>query len=256
MNYIASLIVVAGSLVSNLIAQPTSLFWTNCITEITDTGIVNLDTYDYFTVFKGRGKGSSLSPDIGATFGVFSWHDLKSEAGIDYITGLDNNFFFNGKIGMDEGKLFKHAPSWSFGIFDVGTKSQTKYNILDFVIGKSLPDIIGGQFFLGSYASTTNVLGKNRGGVMAGAIRCFCHTKDKKGVEYDKWLIAADFASGKNVVGGGGVSLSHYFSPYFFIQTGPVWFNAPQIYGQWKWSLQINFGMPCFSPSSMTWPKG
>lgn len=252
MKCFASLILVAGSLISNVFATPTSLFWTNCTTDTLDTGIVNVDVDNYFTILEGRGKGSSFSPDIGATLGVFSWHDLKAEAGVDYIAGVDNDFFFNGKVGMEEGKLFQYAPSWSLGMFDIGTKPhRTNFNIIDLVIGKSLPDIIGGRFFLGGYGGTTNTLGKNRGGIMVGFDRGFRQVKDKEGTSYYKWHFSADFASGKNVIGGGGFALSHYFSPYLYIETGPVWFNAPQINGQWKWALQINFGRPCFASTGV-----
>src|SRR5581483_6169219 len=125
---------------SSVWATPTGLFWTTCTTDTLDTGKGNIDVDNYFTLFEGKGKSSSFSPDLGFTLGVLSFGDFKLETGIDYLVGHDNAFYFNSKVGIDEGKLFKDAPSMCLGIFDVGTKShKTNYNVVDFVIGKSLP---------------------------------------------------------------------------------------------------------------------
>src|SRR5581483_9729488 len=126
-------------------ATPTSLFWTNCTTDTLDPGRGNIDVDNYFTLFEGKGRGSSFSPDLGFTVGVLSLGDFKVESGVDYIVGSDNLFYFNGKVGIDEGKLFSSSPSMSLGFFNLGVKSHaTNFDVVDFVIGKSLPEPIGG----------------------------------------------------------------------------------------------------------------
>jgi hypothetical protein len=65
-------------------------------------------------------------------------------------------------------------------------------------------------------------------------------------VAYDRWLkkdkvqFAADYASGKNYIGGGGVGLYYYFTPNISILAGPVWFNDKGINGKMKWTTQLD----------------
>lgn len=227
-------------------ATPTSLFWTNCITDVQPAGTGHFGVDNYFTVFNRRGHGQFFNPDIGCEVGLFTWHDISCEIGIDYLGGADDPLLFNGKIGMQEDKLFKHAPSWSLGIFDVGTRANvTNWNIVDFIIGHSLPNFIGGHLYIGGYAGNKS-MGRVRQGFMVGFNHTFCPAKDCCGKDYNKWAIAADYASGKNAIGGGGFAVVYYFSPVVSVETGPVWFNDRKINGRWKWSIQIDIDVSLF----------
>lgn len=233
---------------TSLSATPTSLFWTNCTTDVQPTGTGHIGVDNLFTVFNRRGHGQSFATDVGFLIGAYTWHDISSEIGIDYLGGTDDPIFFNGKIGMAEGKLFSDSPSWSFGIFDIGTRTRgnrTNQNVIDVVIGKSMPDSIGGTLYIGGY-SGSRAIGKNRQGFMIGYSRGFCHTKDCNGKEYDEWELAADWASGNNWLGGGGVSMLYYFNHDISLQTGPVFFNTARYNGTWKWSIQIDIDIPVF----------
>ena len=251
MKRIVSLALSCAALISTAFATPTSLFWTNCTTDTQDPGMANFQSLNYFTLFRGKGKGSSFDPDMGLTYGVMSFHDFKLEAGVDYLGGQSNDFLFNSKIGIDEAKLFAGSPSFSVGIFNIGTKHSTNQDVLDVVIGKSLPEPIGGRLFLGGFYGRKS-LGKNRGGVMVGLDRGFYSVKDATGNDYDKWHLYADYASGKNSIGGGGAALAYYFTPTIYVETGPVWFSDQKANGQWKWVVQLYCGERIFSPSTLS----
>lgn len=224
-------------------ATPTSLFWTDCITDVLETGSGHIDVDNFFTVFNRRGHGQFFNPDVGFLVGLFTWQDLSIEAGIDYLGGADDPLFFNGKMGMKEDKLFKNAPSFSFGIFNLGTRTKTKFrtnqNVIDFILGKSFEHFLIDNLYIGGY-SGSRALGKVRQGFMVGATKNFCKDKDCNKKEYYKWEIAGDWASGNNFLGGGGIAIIHYFTPEISIETGPVWFNTEQFNGKWKWSVQVD----------------
>lgn len=229
---------------------PSSLFWTNCSTDIVAAGTVTIDMDNYFTIFNRVGQGSYYPPDAGATLGLFSWKNLNMEVGIDYFGGTDYPLFFNGKIGIEENKLFANAPAVNIGIFGVGTKSHvTDQNVCDFILGKNLKS--GVRLFLGAFAGN-NSLGPVRSGIMGGFDYGFSSATSCEGKEYKKWYLAADYSTGNNILGGGGVGLSHYFSPDIFIQGGPIWFNDRSLNGRWKVLLQFSANFPVFTPDAAT----
>lgn len=237
--YITTVIVMIASLE----ATPSSLFWTNCTTDIQTAGTVHLNVDNYFRVIHATKGDSAFPTDFGVTIGAFAWHNLQGEIGIDYVTRPHAPFTCDAKIGFEEDVLCDLAPSFNIGMFGIGTQTsgrhRTNENIVDIIFGKSLPKLLGGKFFLGFF-SGSSVIGKNRRGVMVGYRRPLSSVKDASGVEYHKWVLCADYASGKNSIGGGGVALTYYFSPTIDVITGPVWFNDRSINGKWKWSVQID----------------
>ncbi len=233
----------------SLQAAPSSVFWTVCTTSVYPTGNGHLDADNYFTIFNKRGENSSLPPDIGFECGIFSWEALNAEAGIDYMGGEDNPLYFNVGIALEEGTLFSNAPSIKVGFFNAGTRyggqQKTDQNIVDIILGKELPDWIGGNFYVGAF-SGSRAMGKNRQGFMVSYTRPFCKTVHCDGREYDRWIFCADYASGKNTIGGGGVALYYYFTPDIDIVSGPVFFNTNRYNGSWKWSIQLDFNFSLF----------
>ncbi|MBA3817137.1 MAG: hypothetical protein H0X29_11590 [Parachlamydiaceae bacterium] len=236
---------------SILESTPSSVFWTVCTTDVYSTGTGHIDEDNYFTIFDRRGHGSSFPPDTGIELGIFSLKDLSAEAGIDYLGGADDPLFFNAAIAIDENKLFRHAPSCKIGIFNAGTRyhgnHRTNQNIVDVIIGKSLPDWLGGRFFIGGF-SGSRAMGKNRQGFMVSYQHSFCPAKFCGDKEYFKWVLCGDYASGKNTIGGGGLGIYYYFTPDISLLTGPVWFNSKKINGNWKWSIQIDISFSVFKP--------
>lgn len=234
----------------HLSSTPSSLFWTYCTTDVLETGLGHIDIDNYFTIFNRRGHGQYFSPDVGLLFGVFTWKDLSAEAGIDCLGGADDPLYFNGKIGMKEGKLFKNAPSFSVGIFNVGTRTRTKnrtnQNVIDLVLGKSFEHFIFDNIYVGGY-SGSHALGKVRQGFFVGAVKVLKTASDAEGNKYDQWKLIGDWASGHNILGGGGVALVYNFTPAIDIITGPVWFNTERYNGKWKWSTQVDISFPLCS---------
>ncbi len=253
MNGLKLLLVMIASF-TFLEGTPSTVFWTVCTTEVYSTGTGHIDEDNYFTVFNRRGCNSYFPPDTALEVGVFSFRDWSVEAGADYIGGNNNPLYFNAGVAIKENKLFCQAPALKIGFFNAGTQrcgwNKTNQNIVDVIIGKSLPESIGGTVCLGGF-SGSRTMGKNRQGFMVSYTRSFCLAKYCDEKDYFKWVFAADYASGKNTIGGGGFGLYYYFTPDISILTGPVWFNSRQINGDWKWSVQIDISFSMFDP-----PKG
>jgi hypothetical protein len=233
-------------------SSPSTVFWTVCTTDVYATGIGHIDEDNFFTVFNRRGHGSSFPPDTGLELGILTRKNWSVEAGIDYLGGTDDPLFFNIGAAIPENKLFYHAPALKIGFFNAGTRyrgsNPTNQNIVDVIIGKTLPDCIGGgRLCIGGF-SGSRALGKNRQGFMVSYQLPFCPAKYFEDVDYFKWVLCADYASGKNTIGGGGVGLYYYFTPKISILTGPVWFNSAKINGRWKWSVQIDISFSVFDP--------
>jgi hypothetical protein len=214
----------------------TGTFWTNAIPYILPEGKMQLPLVNYFTIFKNTTSPRSLPPQVGLYYGAFSKSIIKSEIGIDYFGGIDYPYLFSWKAGFDENSVRKGFPSFNFGMFGIGTKKNVNdFNIMDFVIGKTVfnVNIFGGAY----YGSKT--LSPDRAGWWGGFIYLFYPVKDCKGQEYKKFGILADYASGKNVIGGGGFSFTWFVTPDIYFQTGPVWFNDVKINGRWKFGISI-----------------
>lgn len=232
---------------SKLFAFPTSLYWTICITDVVPTGSVVVGVADYFTLFRRKHHSQILPPDVEATFGVFSWGKWATEAGVDYLGGLDNPWFFNAKARLEE-NAFASSPALAIGVFNLGTSRRTSFNILYAVAGKTLRD--KSRIFLGSYWA--HQVRKNPVGYMVGYLKGFCWKKDCEGIEYAKWTVLADYASGKNLLGGGGVGLQYALNSKALFLFGPTWFNDAHFNGTWKWTFQAFFIIPICSSRSST----
>ena len=127
---------------------------------------------------------------------------------------------------MQKDKIFKHCPAINVGIFDIGTRSHGPFpnneNVVDIIFGKTLPDELGGgRVFAGVYAGG-HAMGPDQKGFMVSFEKSFGKTKDCHGEKRFCLKFAADYASGKNSVGGGGVGLLNDFTPEISILTGSV----------------------------------
>ena len=227
-------------------ATPSTTYWTPATTDIQPYGVLHIGVDNYFTVFRqGKDGGGSLPTDVGLTMGVLPFAKLQMEVGIDLLEPSDDPLFFNAKLGTPEHSLFKESPALNLGIFNVGTKENvTNQNIVYGLIGKSIPFI--GRIHAGLYTGNSRALVDKNGekentGFMIGFDRPLMRVKDKDGkVLYDKLVLAADYASGKNAIGGGGVGIYYYFTKDISLLTGPVWFNEEAINGKWKWTIQLD----------------
>ena len=229
-------------------ATPSTTYFTPMTPDIQAYKVPHI-TYDsYFTVFRKADDGAGDFPtDIGLTIGVLPFEKFQLEVGVDLMEPSDYPLFFNAKGGFPEGVLFKGSPALQLGIFGVGTKSDvTNQNIVHLVIGKTIPYV--GRLSAGPYIGNSKVLRSSTGdkenaGFMAAFDRGFMPVKDKAGNEFNRLVLAADYLSGKNVVGGGGVGLYYYFTKDIDLLTGPVWFNDEGINGKWKWTVQLDINL-------------
>lgn len=233
-------------------ATPSSTYWTPMVMDIQPYKVVHLGIDNYFAttnksrtedIDRGVGNGS-FPTDVGLTMGVLPYEKIQMEVGIDALYPSQHPYYFNAKIGAPEGALFKGAPALQIGIFNVGTtKDVTNQDIVYGVIGKTIPGV--GRLTAGPYSGNSKVLinangEKQNTGYMVAFDRGFMPAKDSAGNEYNKWVFAADYASGKNALGGGGFGTYYYFTKDISLLTGPVWFNEKAINGAWKWTTQLD----------------
>ena len=232
-------------------ATPSTTYWTPMVMDIQTYGVLHIGVDDYFTVFRKTSSGAGSFPtDFGLTMGVLPFEKVQMEVGFDLLESSDYPLFLNAKIGTPENSLFKGSPSLQLGIFNVGTEDKvTNQNIVFGVIGKTIPGV--GRLAVGPYVGNSSVLRDSEGdkknnGVMVAFDRGFIPVKDKDSHEYNKLVFAADYASGKNAIGGGGFGLYYYFTKDMSLLTGPVWFNDDGINGKWKWTIQLDINLPIF----------
>ncbi len=233
------------------LATPSTTYWTPMVMDIQGYKVGHLTLDNYFSVEKPKSDSvavNSFPTDVGLTVGILPFDKIQMEIGVDALWPSDNPYFFNAKIGAPEGALFSGAPALQVGIFNVGTKNKvTNQNIVFGVIGKTIPVL--GRVTAGPYIGNSAVLKDSNGktenaGFMVAYDRGFLLTKDAEGNEYSKVVLAADYASGKNAIGGGGFGLYYYFTKNIDLLTGPVWFNDKGINGAWKWTTQIDINFP------------
>jgi hypothetical protein len=239
-----------------LIGTQTALFWTYATTDVVPTGKAFFEWSDLFKVRNHQREGNgifassvpedSLPTDFGLDVGLFTWGIWETELGADYFAGINAPLFFNAKTSAAENKLFRNAPSLSFGIFGIGTTRDTDFNVFDITVGKSLPRRWGGgRIFFGGYYGNSS-LGPDRGGWWFGYDLPFLKRTSHKGVDYYRWHLITDYASGRNFVGGGGLGLAYFINPNITFATGPTWFNHAKTNGSWKWSFYLNVVFPVF----------
>jgi len=247
-----------GSFIASLLftsvvwGTPSTTYWTPATTDIQPFGVVHIGVDNYFTVFRKAENGAgSFATDVGLTVGVLPFEKLQMEEGIDLNEPTDYPISFNAKLGTPEDSLFKGSPALNIGIFNVGTKKNvTNQNIVYGVVGKTIPVI--GRLFAGPYIGNGKALVDKHGdrenkGFMVGFDHGFFATKDRDGNEFNRVVLAADYASGKNSIGGGGAGLYYYFTKDISLLTGPVWFNEKEINGKWKWTIQLDINLPSLS---------
>ena len=214
-------------------ATPSTTYWTPCTLDFQPANLTHI-TYDTYTRVSDPAKDAvpSLPIDYGLTWGSAFKGGLAVEYGFDYFAATKDPMFFNAKIGYPENSLGKSAPAVAVGIFNVGTKTNvTNQDVVYAIIGKSLPKNMG-RLSAAYYVGNSKALGgTDHSGYMV--------AYDKTLIP-DKVVLAADYASGDNAIGGGGVGLYYYFTKNIAILAGPVWFNDKAINGKMKLTMQVD----------------
>ncbi len=229
-------------------ATPSTTYWTPMTLDIQSYKVAHIGIDNYFSLNKSANSGETvaLPTDIGLTIGVLPFEKIQMEVGVDANYPTSDPYSFNAKIGAPEDVLFKYSPALQVGIFGVGTKSKvTDLNVVYGVIGKTIPLL--GRVSVGPYVGNKVALGGTDDvGFMVAIDHSFFPTKDAAGNEYNKVVLAADYASGKNYIGAGGVGVYYFFTKDIALLTGPVWFNEKALNGSWKWTTQLDINLPSF----------
>jgi len=175
---------------------------------------------------------------------------IQGEVGFDLLLPSDYPAYFNAKLCTPESSLFAGSPGISFGIYDVGTKSDvSNYNVLHLMLQKTLP---GGSGYVaaGLYHGLNETLFTNSEGrvVRTGAMVGFLSPDIPVGLKgLKKITIAADIQTGKNVLGGWGLGAAFYFTDTISLLTGPVFYldKGLQPGGRsWLWTAQLDVDIP------------
>ncbi|MBI4218188.1 MAG: hypothetical protein HY610_03640 [Elusimicrobia bacterium] len=227
-------------------STPSTTYWTPSVIDIQGHKVGHV-TYDNYTTLTKKGitnGGSAFANDLGLTVGVLPFQKFQMEVGFDWMEPADYPLSFNAKAGAPEGALFQGAPALQIGIFNVGTeKDITDQNIGYVVTGRSLPAGLG-RVHLSAYLGNSKVLkdsdgNKENTGFMVAYDYGFWAAQSNDG-GFNRVVFAADYASGKNAIGGGGVGLYYYFTKNVDLLAGPVWFNDTVMNGVWKWTTQLD----------------
>jgi hypothetical protein len=238
---ILGLVLLAGT----AFATPSTTYWTPMTMDIQGYKTPHLGIDNYYTTTKkaDTNEQGAFPTDIGLTIGVLPYEKIQMEVGIDALYPSDYPYFFNAKVGAPEDTLFKGAPALQIGIFNVGPKEDvTDQNIVYGVIGKTIPGVgrlSAGPYTIGNSKEDWGVP-TDKSGFMVAFDHGFKPVKDAAGSEYNKFVFAADYASGKNAIGGGGFGLYYFFTKDISLLAGPVWFNEKAINGAMKWTTQLD----------------
>ena len=232
-GYIATMMILQSVPV---LATPSTTYWTPCTMDMQSPGKVHLTLDNYFTVGKNSPRAGDFPTDVGLTFGWYLGKKGQAEVGFDWLEPSDNPLSFNAKIGYREGELGHNTPALQLGFVNFGTKDGiTDQNIVHLILGKTLPNKktrVHVSYYVGNGDTLRSSAGdkENKGFMIAGD-----HV-----LKPGKFVFAADYASGDNAIGGGGIGLYTYFSPDISLLVGPVWFNDRGINGGMKWTTQLD----------------
>lgn len=228
-------------------ATSSTTFWTPMTLDIQPYGVPHLGIDNYFTLSRSAPTGAFPTDITSPTIGLLPFTKVQAEVGVDYIANTPHPWLFNFKIGTPENSLFKGQPAFEVGTFLLGRKTATDrsdYDIVYAVVGKSLGPL--GRVSIGPYVGNHKTLVSSAGtpqnsGYMVAYDHGFCHVKNG---DFNRFVFAVDYASGKNFIGGGGGGLYIYFAKEVSLLVGPTFFNDRGINGGWKWSTQLDINLP------------
>jgi hypothetical protein len=230
-------------------ATPSTTFWTPS-TTYTQPYLVPHFTYDtYF------GETGAYGIDTGLTIGILPFETVNAEIGFDLIyPGFTQSALgLNGKVTLVEGKLADWQPGVSVGVSNIGFKKDlTDLYLLHASVGKTFPVI--GEIGAGVYTGLNDKLLVNADGSKenTGFFLHWMGPEFQVGLPGLKKIVpAADFQSGKNVLGAAGGGLYFYFTAAIDLLVGPVFFLEPKLQpGQsdWLFTAQIDIDFDLRSP--------
>jgi hypothetical protein len=135
--------------------------------------------------------------------------------------------YFNAKIGMPEGAMFKGSPAIAIGVYNIGLKKNlTDFNILYGVVAKTIP--VFGRVTFGYYAGNKKVLvDENLNRANTGLLLSWDRTMSEIS---DKLWLAVDYQGGKNYLGALNIGASWAFSKNVSVILGYGIYNNKNAY--------------------------
>ncbi len=229
------------------LATNSTTFWTPMTPDIQPFGVLHFGVDNYFSV--ERDSKNVLPTDFTVlTVGLLPFKKVQMEVGADHIANTAHPWLFNGKIGSPENAWFDGSPALQVGVFNATKKFRTSRadaNVFFAVVGKTLTRV--GRFSIGPYwgnhatlLSCTGAAGN--AGFMVAFDRGFLAVY-RNGAEYKRVILAADYASGKNAVGGGGAGVNYFLTRDISVLVGPAFFNDSGINGLWKITAQLDINL-------------
>ena len=202
--YCVALMTLICAVALPALATPSTTYWTPACIDIQPNNLTRVAVYDYFGVGSNMPNRTDEMPvDVGVQWGAQCTKKLAAEFGFDVLSSpYTTPFFLNFKVGYKEDAIAKGAPAVQLGVFNIGEKRDGMNNEQDIVwltLGHSLP---GGRMrlsasgYYGNPAALRSSLGnlQNTGFMVASDYQ----------LVPGKWVLAADYASGMNTIGGGG----------------------------------------------------
>ena len=193
---------------------------------------MHLGLDSYLRTAKTEGVRGAGIIDLGLTTGFLPFEKVQGEIGVDYLYLGDNNYddhpvYFNLKIGMPEGAIFKNSPAIAIGAYNLGTKKDlTNYNIIYGLIAKTVPVV--GRLSVGYYAGNETLLvdenlNKSNKGILLSWDRTMTEISDKL------WL-AVDYQGGMNYLGAVNFGAAWSFSKNVSVIVGYDIYNNKNAY--------------------------
>jgi hypothetical protein len=201
-------------------------------TDIQKWKTMHLGIDSYLRTAKTEGVRGAGITDLGLTAGFLPFEKIQGEIGVDYLYMGDSNYddhplYFNMKIGIPEGAIFKGSPAIALGAYNFGTKKDlTNYNIFYGIIAKTIPVI--GRLSAGYYTGNEKLLvdenlKKSNNGVLLSWDRTMTEISDKL------WL-AIDYQGGENYLGSLNFGASWSFSKNVSVIAGYDIYNNKNAY--------------------------
>jgi hypothetical protein len=226
-------------------ATPSTTYWAPSVATCQGYKLPHI-TYDTY-----YGKAAAYPIDTGLTMGVLPGDKVQAEVGYDLLFPGQNptQFYLNGKICLPENSLGKGVPAFSFGIYNVGFKSDvTDFDTVYVMAQKTLP--IGGYISGGAYFGASDILFTNSDGnvAKAGALVGWSSPDIKVGLKgLSKITVIGDVQTGKNIFGAGGVGADIYFTDSIALIIGPVFYFDRQLQpgaSRVLWTTQLDVDIP------------
>ncbi len=244
---VASLFLAAIHIAS---ATSSTTFWTSETPDFQPYGVFHLGIDDYFRI-RSPHDPSFFTDFTAPTVGVLPFQKIQMEVGIDYFGNAPHPWYGNAKFGSPESSFAKWQPALEVGVFGVGGKyrlfagqSRMDFDVLYGVVGKTIPKL--GRFSVGPYFGNHSALLNGNGksenvGFMTAFDHGFMPSKTK---EFNRMVLAIDYASGHNAIGAAGGGFYYYFTKDISLLVGPTFFNDKTINGRWKLSTQLDINLP------------